>query len=77
MISYVADYCLLAISVSWQRNAITLTAAGNQLQLEANQGGMNFDLAKTKLFHFPCGKDLPTADLPAVQFREHNIPNNL
>jgi len=77
MVSYVDDYCLLAISVSWQRNAGTLTAAGNQLQLEANQGGMNFDLWKTELFHFPCGKHLPTANLPGVQFREHHIPNNL
>jgi len=38
---------------------------------------MNFDLAKTELFHFPCGKNLLTADLPGVQFGEHNIPNNL
>jgi len=68
MVSYVDDYCLLAILVSWQRNAITLTAAGNQLQLEANQGGMNFDLSKTELFYFPCGKVIPTADLPGVQF---------
>jgi len=77
MVSYVNDYCLLAISVSWQQNAITLTAAGNRLQCEANQGGMNFDLSKTKLFHFPCGKHLPSADLPGVQFGEHHIPNNL
>jgi len=77
MISYVDDYCLLAISVSWQQNANTLTAAGNQLQLEANQGGMNFDLSKTELFHFPCGKNIPTAVLPGVQFGEHHIPNNL
>jgi len=77
MVSYVDDYCLLAISVSWQRNAITLTAAGNQLQVEANQGGMSFDLSKTELFHFPCGKNLPTADLPGVQFGAHHIPNNL
>jgi len=77
MVSYVDDYCLLAISVSWQRNAITLTAAGNQLQLEANQGGMNFDLSKTTLFHFPCGKSFPIADLPGVQFGEHYIQNNL
>jgi len=68
MVSYIDDYCLLAISVSWQRNATTLTAAENQLQLEANQGGMNFDLSKTELFYFPYGKDLPTADLPGVQF---------
>jgi len=66
MVSYVDDFCLLAISVSWQRNATTLTAAGNQLQLEANQGGMNFDLSKTELFHFPCRKILLTADLPGV-----------
>jgi len=77
MLSYVDYYCLLAISVSWQRNATTLTAAGNQLQLEANQVGMNFDLSKTELFHFPCGKHLPTADLPVVQFGAHHIPNNL
>jgi len=77
MVSDVDDYCLLATSVSWQRNAITLTAAGNQLQLEANQGGMNFNLSKTELFHLPCGKHLPTADLPGVQFGEHHIPNNL
>jgi len=77
MISYVDNYCLLATSVSWQWNAITLTAAGNQLQLEANQEGMNFDLSKTELFHFPCGKSIPTADLPEVQFGEHHIPNNL
>ena len=78
MVSYVDDYCLLAISVSRQQNAITLTAAGNQLQLEANQRGMNFDLSKTELFHFPHGKDIPTADLPGVQFREyHHILNNL
>ena len=49
----------------------------NQVQLEANQGGMNFDLSKTKLFHFPCGRHLPTADLPGVQFGEHHIMNNL
>jgi len=77
MVSYVDDFRLLAISVSWQRNATTLTAAGNQLQLEANQGGINFDLSKTELFHFPCGKNLPTADLPGVQFGEHHIANNL
>jgi len=77
MVSYVDDYCLLAISVSWQRNAITLTAAGNQLQLEANQGGMNFDLSKTELFYFPCGKITPTVNLPGVQFGEPHIPNNL
>jgi len=77
MVSYVDDYCLMAISVLWQRNAITLTATGNQLQLEANQEGMNFDLWKTELFHFPCGKNLPTADLPGVQFGEHHIANNL
>jgi len=77
MVSYVDYYCLLAISVSWQQNAITLTAAGNQLQLEANQGGINFDLSKTELFHFPCGKHIPTADLLRVQFGEHYIPNNL
>jgi len=77
MVSYVDDYCLLAISVSWQQNAVTLTAAGNQLQLEANQGGMNFDLSKTELCHFPCGKHLPTAELPVVQFGEHHIQNNL
>jgi len=77
MVSYVDDYCLLAISVSWQRNAITLTAAGNRLQLEGNQGGMNFNLSKTELFHFPCGKNAPTADLPRVQFGEHYVPNNL
>jgi len=77
IVSDVDDYCLLAISVSWQQNAITLTAAGNPLQLEANQGGMNFDLSKSELFHFPCGKNLLTADLPGVQFGEHNIGNNL
>jgi len=77
MVSYVDDYCLLAISVSWQQNAIILTAARNQLQLEANQGGMNFDLSKTELFHFPCGKNIPTAELPGVQFGEHHMPNNL
>jgi len=77
MVSYVDDYCFLAISVSWQRNAITLTAAGNQLQCEANQGGMNFDLSKTELFHFPYGKHLPTADLPGVLFGEHHISNDL
>jgi len=77
LVCYVDDYCSLAISVSWQRNVITLTAAGNQLQLEANQGGMNFDLSKTELFHFPCGRHLPTADLPRVQFGEHHIMNNL
>jgi len=38
---------------------------------------MNFDLWKTELFHFPCGKNLLTADLPGVQFREYYIPNNL
>jgi len=38
---------------------------------------MNFDLSKTELFHFACGKDLPTADLPAVQFGKHDIPNKL
>jgi len=38
---------------------------------------MNFDLSKTELFHFPCGKKLPTADLPGVQFGEHHITNNL
>jgi len=38
---------------------------------------MNFDLSKTALFHFPCGKIIPTADLPRVQFGEHHIPNNL
>jgi len=77
MVSYVDDYCLLAISVSWQGNAITLIAAGNQLQLEANQGGMNFDLSKTELFHFLCSKIIPTAELPGVQFGEYHIPNNL
>jgi len=77
MVSYVDDYCLLAISVSWQRNAITLTAAGNQLQLEANQVGMNFDLSKTELLYFPYGKNAATVDLPGVQFGEHNIPNHL
>jgi len=77
MVSYVDDYCLLAISVSWQQNTITLTAAGNQLQLEANQGGLNFDLSKTELFQFPRGKNLPTVDLPGVQFGEHHIANNL
>jgi len=77
MVSYVDDYCLLAISVSWQRNASTLTAAGNQLQLEANQGGMNFELSTTQLFHFPYGKIIPTADLPRIQFGEHHTPNNL
>jgi len=77
MVSYVDNYCFLAISVSWQWNAITLTAAGNQLQLEANQGGMNFNLSKTELYHFPCRKKLPTADLPGVQFGEHHIANNL
>jgi len=35
-VSYVDDYSLLAMSVSWQRNATILIAAGNQLQLEAN-----------------------------------------
>jgi len=77
IVSCVDNYCLLAISVSWQWNTIILTAAGNQLQLEANQGGINFELSKTELFHFPCSKDLPTADLPGVQFGEHHIPNNL
>jgi len=77
MISYVDDYCLRAISVSWQRNTITLTAAGNQLQVEANQGRMNFDLSKTELFHFPCSKTLLTADLLGVYFGEHQIANKL
>jgi len=77
MVSHIDDYYLLAISVSWQQNTITLTAAGNQLQLEANQRGMNFNLSKTELFHFSCNKNIPTADLPRVQFREHYIPNNL
>jgi len=77
MISYVDDYCLLAISASCQWNAITLTAAGNPLQLEANQGGMNFDLSQTELLYFPCGSDVPTADLPGVQLPEHHIGNNL
>jgi len=77
IVSYVDDYCLLAISIAWQWNAITLTAAGNQLQLQAKQGGMNFDLSKTELFHFSCGKIIPTRDLPMVHFREHYIPNNL
>jgi len=76
MVSYIDDYCFLAISVSWQWNAIPLTAAGNQLQLKANQKGMSFDLSKTKLFHFPCGKNAPTADLPRIQFGDHYIPNN-
>jgi len=66
MVSYVDDYGLLAISISWQRNAITLSAAGSQLQLEANRVGMNFDTSKTELFHFPCGKIIPTAELPEV-----------
>jgi len=77
IVSYVNDYCLLAILVSWQQNAITLTAAGNQLQLEANQEGINFDLSKTELFNFPHSRDLPTANLPRVQFREHYIAYNL
>jgi len=77
MISYVDDYCLLAISVSWQWNAITLTAARSQLQLEVNQGGMNFNLSKTELFHFPCGKNLLMADLSEVQFGEHHIANDV
>jgi len=77
IVSYVDDYCLLAISVSWQRDAITLTAAGNELQLKANQEGMNFDLSKIELCHFPCRKDLPLADLPGVHFGEHHIPKNL
>jgi len=38
---------------------------------------MNFDLSKPELFHLPCGKNLATADLPGVQFGEHNIGNNL
>jgi len=38
---------------------------------------MNFDLAKTELFHFSCGRHLLTADLPRVQFGEHHIMNNL
>ena len=38
---------------------------------------MNFNLYKTKLFYCPCGKNLPTADLPKVQFKEHYTPNNL
>jgi len=38
---------------------------------------MNFGLSKTELFHFPCGKNAPTADLPRGQFGEHYIPNNL
>jgi len=54
-----------------------LTAAGNQLQLEANQGGMNFDLSKTELFYFPCSKHLPTADLHRIQFGEHHTMHNL
>jgi len=77
MVPYIYNYCLLAISVSWQQNATTLTAARNQLQLKANQGGMNFDLSKTELFYFSCCKNIPTADLPRVQFREYYIPNNL
>ena len=77
MVSYVNNYYLLAISVSWQRNAITLIAAGNQLQPEANQGWMNFNLSKTELFHFPYSKDVLTANLPRVEFGEHHIANNL
>jgi len=77
IVSYVDDYCLLAISVSWQQNAITFTGASKQLQLAANQGGMNFDLSKTELFHFACGKNIPTTHLPRIQFMKHYIPNNL
>jgi len=38
---------------------------------------MNFNLSKSKLFHFPCSRHLPTADLPGVQFGKHHIMNNL
>jgi len=38
---------------------------------------MNFDLSKTELFPFLCRKNILTAELPGVQFREHYIPNNL
>ena len=77
MVSCVDDYCLLTILVSWQWNVIILPGAGNQLQLEANQVGMNFALSKTELFHFPYGKNMPTVDLTRVHFGEYYIPNNL
>lgn len=77
LVLYINNYCLLAISEPWHQNTLTLIAAGNQLQLEANNGGINFDLSKTELFHFPCDRNLPTEHLPGVQFGDHHIPNNL
>jgi hypothetical protein len=64
--SYVDDFCLLAISRSWQHNATLLSNSGNELQTHANAGGMHFDISKTELFHFPCKKTVPPPDAPTV-----------
>ncbi|PLW24845.1 hypothetical protein PCASD_25896 [Puccinia coronata f. sp. avenae] len=57
-VSYVDDFALLAVSESWRHNATFLSTAANELQRQANRSGMNFDISKTELFHFPSNRTL-------------------
>ncbi|RPB19655.1 hypothetical protein L211DRAFT_853039 [Terfezia boudieri ATCC MYA-4762] len=78
-ISYVDNFCLLAISAFWAINALLLSNAGIEMQSEANGSGMHFDISKTKLFHFPYKKQLPphSPEAPTVQIGLHTIINNI
>jgi len=76
-VSYVDDFELVTTSNSWLENASILSLSGNEMQSQANYGGMHFDISKTDLFHFPCKNVIPNQDTAPVTINGHTITNNV
>jgi len=75
-VSYVDDFALVVKSNSWLENARILSLSGNEIQTQANSGGMHFDISKTDLFHFPCKNVIPNKDTAPVTINGHTILNS-
>ncbi|PLW25016.1 hypothetical protein PCASD_24242 [Puccinia coronata f. sp. avenae] len=55
---------------------VGIPQAANELQRQANRSGMNFDISKTELFHFPSNRTPVPDTTPSVQVGEHTVENS-
>ena len=76
-VSYVDNFTLVVTSNSWLENARLLSLSGNEMQTQANSGGMHFDISKTDLLHLPCKNIIPDKNTTSVPINGHTIPNNV
>ena len=78
IMSYIDDFALVAVNKSWTNNSTVLSRAGNKLQSHVNNGGMHFDISKTKLLHCSCKNILSNKDTVKAHVRDlHDNGSNL